>query len=313
MLRGEVTGASRDLLVAARLNMVPKAGNKYRPIRIECAVCRLFGAIASSIARKVIGPGLQPIQTGGGLRCGMEFGARMVDLAYRQGDAIIAVDLRNAFNAIRHRPIFEAITERYNPITRFFRWKYGTPSEMRDHSGQIVAYTRTGVGQGDPWGGLFFELGYQAALLRLSQHVAVEAVAYNLSNPDSPLLNSGHVVAYEDDTQVMGPIPLMFHIAPSISPIFAEHGFYVNIEKSYVTGDLTDCLPDQPDDFQIEPAGLVILGVPTGTNFYRRTKAQTILSDMAPPTAVLSLISPRTALHLLLQCYNLRPAYCELQ
>ena len=30
---------------------------------------------------------------------------------------------------------------------------------------------------------------------------------------------------------------------------------------------------------------------------------------MAPPTAVLSLISPRTALHLLLKCYNLRPAY----
>lgn len=33
------------------------------------------------------------------------------------------------------------------------------------------------------------------------------------------------------------------------------------------------------------------------------------MSDMAPPTAVLSLLSPRTALHLVLQCYNPRPAY----
>ena len=28
-------------------------------------------------------PGLQPTQTGGGLLCGVEFGARMADLAYR--------------------------------------------------------------------------------------------------------------------------------------------------------------------------------------------------------------------------------------
>lgn len=122
---------------------------------------------------------------------------------------------------------------------------------MRDHLGRVVAHTRIGVGQGDPWGGLLFELGYQAALLHLSQHVQDEATAYNRENPNSPLLKSGHVVAYEDDTQVMGPTPLMFRIAPSISPLLAEHGFYVNIEKSYINGDLTDALPDQPDHFQI--------------------------------------------------------------
>ena len=81
ILRGQIKGVARDLLVAARLNMVPKNTNKYRPIRIECAICRLFGATASDIARNVVGPGLQPIQTGGGLRCGVEFAARMADLA----------------------------------------------------------------------------------------------------------------------------------------------------------------------------------------------------------------------------------------
>ena len=91
MLRGEIHGTARNLLVAARLNMVPKNGNKYRPLRIECAVCRVFGTVASDVARKIVGPGLQPIQTGGDLRCGVEYGARMADLAYRQEDAIIAV------------------------------------------------------------------------------------------------------------------------------------------------------------------------------------------------------------------------------
>ena len=309
MLQGEIHGIARDLLVAARLNMVPKSGNKYRPIRIECAVCRLFGAVASDIARKVVGPGLQPIQTGGGLRCGVEFGARMADLAYRQEDAIIAVDIANAFNTVRHGPIFAAIMERYSPIARFFRWKYGSPSEMRDYSGTVVAHTRTGVGQGDPWGGLFFELGYQAALLHLSRHVNHEAAAYNRDNPSQPLLKSGHVVAYEDDTQIMGPPILMFRIASSIAPILASHGFYMNVEKSHITGYNTDLLPDQPEDFNIHPDGLVILGVPTGGHTFRQNKAQQILADMAPPTAVLSLLSPRTALHLLIQCYNSRPSY----
>ena len=156
--------------------------------------------------------------------------SRMADPAFRQRDAIIRVDLRNAFNTIRHRPIFDAIVERYNPIARFFRWKYGTSSEMRDHSGKIVANTRTGVGQGDPWGGLLIELGYQAALLHLSQHVQDESAAYNRANPYSPLLKSGHVFAYEDDTQVMGPTPLFLPF------LF----FSVNIHKSYITGQLMD-------------------------------------------------------------------------
>jgi Reverse transcriptase (RNA-dependent DNA polymerase) len=309
MLRGEITGVARDLLVSARLNMVPKDGNKYRPIRIECAVCRLFGATASDIARKAVGPGLHPTQTGGGLRCGVEFGARMADIAFRQQHAIIAVDIANAFNTVRHRPIFDAIMERHRPIARFFRWKYGTPSEMRDHSGNIVAHTRTGVGQGDPFGGTFFELGYQAALLHLSEHLQNEFAAYNRENPHHPLPQPGRVVAYEDDTQVMGPTILMFRIASSIAPILAEHGFYMNMDKSYITGYNTDMLPDQPDDFSIVPDGLIVLGVPTGTDNFRHAKAQQILKEMAPPTAVLSLLSPRTALHLLIQCYNQRPAY----
>ena len=156
VLRCEITGIARDLLVSARLNMVLKDDNKYRPIRIECAVYRHFGATASDIARKAVGPGLHPIQTGGSLRCGVEFDARIADIAFRQQHAIIAVDIANAFNTVRHHPIFDANMERYQPMARFFRWKYGTPSEMRDHSGNIVAHTRTGVGQGDPCGGTFF-------------------------------------------------------------------------------------------------------------------------------------------------------------
>ena len=84
---------------------------KFKPFTTEINNPSYFFQTVT-VARKVVGPGLQPIQTGGGLRCGVEFGARMADLAYRQGDAIIAVDIANAFNTVRHGPIFTAIIER---------------------------------------------------------------------------------------------------------------------------------------------------------------------------------------------------------
>jgi hypothetical protein len=136
---------------------------------------------------------------------------------------------------MRHDPIFDEIMERYNPIAAFSAGNTALP-----HSGTIVAHTRTGVGQGDPWGGLFFELGYQTALLQLSQHVRNEAAAFKTSRiPFNHCAWSGHVIAYEDDTQVMGPTTLVFRIASSIAPILAAHGFYMNIDKSYITGYCT--------------------------------------------------------------------------
>jgi hypothetical protein len=226
----------------------------------------------------------------------------MADIAFLQQHAIIAVDIANAFNTVHHRPIFDAIMERHRPMARFFRWKYGTPSEMRDHSGNIVAHTRTGVGQGDPFG------GNSATKLPSSTSPNIFA-AYNRESPHLPFPQPGRVVAYEDDTQVMGPTILMFRIDSSIALILAERGFYMNTDKSYITGYNTDMLPDQPDDFSIIPDCLTVLGVPTGTDNFRHAKAQQILKEMAPPTAVLSLLNPLTALHFLIQWYNQRPAY----
>ena len=40
---------------------------------------------------------------------------------------------------------------------------------MGNNAGITVASTRTGVGQGDPWGSLFFELAIQPSLLRTQE------------------------------------------------------------------------------------------------------------------------------------------------
>ena len=73
----------------------------------------------------------------------------------------------------------------------------------------------------------------------------------------------------------------MFRRASSISPLLADHGLTVNTDKSFITRYLTDGLFDPPNDFQIQPDGLIILGVPTGTSHYTRTQVQWILSDIS--------------------------------
>ena len=47
----------------------------------------------------------------------------------------------------------------------------------------------------------------------------------------------------------------------------------MNIQKSYITGLSTDCFANQPEDFNIHPNGMVILGVLTGGRTYRQAKA----------------------------------------
>ena len=104
----------------------------------------------------------RPLQLGGGLNHGAGIGARMSGLfLHREGSSVMSVDIENAFNSTRHRVIYDSLCLYYPSLLPFFRFKYEQSSPMRNNAGDIVAYTRTGVGQGDPWGSLFFELAIQ--------------------------------------------------------------------------------------------------------------------------------------------------------
>jgi hypothetical protein len=132
ILRRAISGEGRDLLVGARLIMIPKGANAYRPIRIECAMMRLLGAAACDQACLQVAPFLRPHQVGGGLKGGVEFGARLLNIGHNQGDTIISIDVENAFNSTRHINVFQEILDKAPKLARIFRWKYGTPSSMRD-------------------------------------------------------------------------------------------------------------------------------------------------------------------------------------
>ena len=310
ILQGRIEGEGRELLVTARLIMIPKPQGGLRPIRIECAIMRFMSATAAALARVVVSPLLRPIQLGGGLKCGVEFGARLLDAAYAREDAVISIDIANAFNTARHRAIWDGLAEKFPGILRYYRMKHEHPAKMIGNDGKTVAWTRTGVGQGDPWGGLFFEVGMHPALLQLAQEVRNVEASLNRQRPHNPVLRPGSVSAYEDDTQVRGELDVIFRVAPRIEGIFAQHGFAVSVPKSKITGpEVENYLDRAPDDFAIDSEGLIALGVPVGSAHFRRSTTETKVKSMEPPAEALKLLRPRTALQLLLSCISPRPSF----
>ena len=309
ILQGRIVGEGRELLVTARLIMIPKPQGGLRPIRIECAMMRLMSATAAALARVVVSPLLRPIQLGGGMKCGVEIGARLLDAAYCREDCIISVDIANAFNTTRHRFIWDALAEKFPGILRYFRMKHEMPAKMIGNDGAVVAWTRTGVGQGDPWAGLFFEVVVHPALLELTRAVKTVEAQLNREKPTEPVLRPGAVSAYEDDTQIRGEVAVMFRVAPQIEGIFANYGFTVNVSKSKITGSEIEGLHEPPDGFTMEQDGFIALGVPVGGYSYRERITEKFIGDMEPPLEALHLLRPRTAIQLLLKCVNPQSAF----
>jgi hypothetical protein len=180
---------------------------------------------------------------------------------------------------------------------------------MHDNDGSIVAHTCTGVGQGDPFSSVFFELALQPILLRLSEKVRTFERAYDVLHPESPIVRPRLVTAYEDDTSIRGEMAMMYDVAPYFAPIFEAYGFVVKVEKSFITCKDTDTMPDALEDFAISAEGIVALGVPIGSRNCTLHKTTELLFQMHPPKDALTLLTPRTGLLLLLKCFNSRPGF----
>ena len=312
VLQGRIVGVGRDLFVAGRLALIPKDKvGSVRPIRVECSISRAITSTISGVVKTNISDKLRPLQFGGGMTNGVEIAARLGQAAFDDGDLIISVDCKNAFNTMPHGVIFAGLLE-YDPsLIPYFRFKYGTPSVMRNDSGVIVARTCTGVGQGDPCGSLFFELGMQRTLLALRDKARDIEAEYNIDHPNSPVLRPAKVIAFADDASIVAQPDIAFRLAPFIEEIYGRDRLTLNPGKSYITGSTVDGEADipPPPDFHIESDGLIMLGVPIGKPHYVRTQVKDKIEEASPKTAALMMLHPRTAMILLMKCINAKPGY----
>ena len=307
IFRGEVRGEARELMVTARLIMVPKEAGGYRPITVQCAIQRLFGSVANDAARRILGDFLRPLQMGGGYKSGPDILVRELDECYAAGDVIIQCDAANAFNEARRGNMYDRVKEKVPGLARFFRFQYGTDSPLRNNQGVVIARSATGVAQGHPCSPLFFELGIQKALVELTALVVQAEAEYDQGSVIK-VARKGAVRAYEDDLFLHGEAEVMFIVAPHIAALCATHGIRIKVDKSKITGTNTDIM-QVPEDFVIESEGLIALGVPIGTPDYCTNSVRAKLLAMEPPTEALQFLRPRSQYQLLTKCFSVQPAY----
>ena len=181
-----------------------------------------------------------------------EIVSRADALAYDQGKAILSIDIKNAFNTTRLFIIHDGLLQADPSLLHYFRWRYGNPSTLRDNTGALVATTRTGVRQGDPWGSLLFEVAIQTSLRRLQARLVQLEEERNAEHPHDNIQGPRSVAAFEDDTQARSDPRIIFQLAPLIKDIFAIDGFTVNESKCKITGAGISALPnDAPHGFEI--------------------------------------------------------------
>ena len=277
-----------------RLVPLTKRGGGIRPIVIGEAWPRIVSRMASRALAPTLAPILLPFQWGIGSQAGPEVVAHAAHMfesvvECHRDMAVQTVDFRNAFNSIRRRPIHLAV-ERWAPaLLPWYRWAYGTSSQLFFADGNLATTCESGVRQGDPLACILFCLGIQSLLQDLQ-----------LRFPQLTLM------ADLDDLTAFGPLADMSAFMRDVSSAASEIGLTVHTEKSraWISPDTA-----APSTLAVTTRGHKLMGTFVGTREFQSEATELALEEYASTLAVLSTLDPTLAFPLLQSCVNTRPVY----
>jgi hypothetical protein len=305
---------SRGVLLAKE-GAHPDSAPAYRPIGINSCISRFVSRVASMAVAKQVGAKLTPFQVGVGIPSGCEIAAGLLSAhllsnSYApHGKAVLVLDAVNAFNTIHRQAIFEGLVTYCPELVRFFRWKYGQPSEIRGTDGSIIGYSESGCSQGDPLAMLYFCTGFQKVLIGLNARLSAAEELVRQDNPYRAQHNPvepGFTSGYADDGALAGEPEVLLIVTKHVDQEYAEVGLKVNHRKSAMLCQqphLDETLADIPSDLRITGTGLRILGVQIGTGaFVAGALTEAALKRPIPSRALTHLGNKQTALQLLSKC-----------
>jgi hypothetical protein len=171
MLSGKMLNATP--WTTCRLVPLIKLNGKLRPIAVGDTWLRFLGRIACPQVSRDVGQALLPHQYGVGIRGGAEKLIHQLNLVNEYMNAVLthpeilpdsynnmeeyledpivimSIDIANAYNTIRRRPIYEQIQQHCPNALRYFKWLYGSAAPLCLGSGELLCHSSTGVRQGD--------------------------------------------------------------------------------------------------------------------------------------------------------------------
>jgi hypothetical protein len=270
-LQGGLHAAIQQPLCAANLIPLSKKDGGIRPIAVGDVLRRVAGKVLLGMPdTKRELECLKPRQFG----VGVPFAAEMVGMgiqrladghlppdvseAWVQGQ----YDVKNAYNTM-HRSAFLQGARRQAPTSyNWLAWAYSFPAPLICQ-GKIIAYSKTGVHQGDSMAPTAFALGLDEALQTCAEQEA-----------ELPWVSW-----YLDDGTVVGPLDKVAAYTEALVPALAAIGLDINTDKSVVwgpgimkEGEARDTSPEEVRlghpirSFTVVPfgqsTGVTVLGVP---------------------------------------------------
>ena len=319
---------------AARLSAV---GEKARPIACGDTLRRLFTRIYTAANATRFSALFQPVgQFGVGVPCGVDKVGLTAQLIHEAGGTLIAIDGRNAFNAVSRTEVLRQAAEHIPEAYALVRKLYGSaaqPDLLFGMDGQALAAVMTsaeGVQQGDPLGPTLFSLvvlPIMQEFLRRFPEFGMPGFLDDLTIcilTGGPLLPELQAVRVAYDWLVLE---------------LAAVGIKVNTDKTVtlLPADAATRVPEEhkhrPHAFASEvlggvkvtsDPGLTIVGSPLGTQSHVEQAVAATLQDPAADTLLRSVAGMRDtqgAMTLLRMCYvsratflsrNARPEATEL-
>src|SRR5437899_1316571 len=157
------------------------------------------------------------------------------------GDALVKLDFRNAFNSLHREEIFSEVRRNIPEILPYVTLAYGGSSRLRFGSSTVLS--AEGTQQGDPLGALLFCLAI---------HPLLESLSSDL------------VFGYLDDLTIGGKISDVEDDVKRVTDVGSGMGLTLNVSKSELVSrnDVTADGGTLSSFSRVEAKDLTLLGAP---------------------------------------------------
>lgn len=260
-LKGELNKESAQILGSAALFPLNKPDNGIRPVAAGQVLRRMISKIAASKLKNTCKEFFFPHQLGSGIKSGANIAALSVQKViemYKDDPAYVLfkTDFQNAFNTPDRNKIFEEVMKVCPEIAKWVKYIYeNEPLLFLGDGGYLKSLT--GSQQGDPLGGLLFNLViHNKIILRIKQELP------------GLILN----VWFFDDGNIIGKVEDIVRVIQIIEEVGDEINLKINLSKSEIYWPTIDEQKWEliQNNIQRRRNGIEVLGTPIGNDEYIR-------------------------------------------
>ncbi len=304
-----------DQWLVSRAVLLPKPNGGLRPLGIGETWYRLLNRCILTNIGPYVGDKLLPLQLGCSIKGGCEIGARLAQVVLDTDEryVLIKTDFKNAFNLIPRINLYNGIREYCPQLCKWFRWAYGSPSDLRDATGTLLGRSSTGCKQGDPLAFLLFCVGVQNCLININDEVS-ETYTRACDNAHEDVGPKPGVFGYADDFTIFASWKLVPQLCVLIKNLTEAANLQLNADKCSITvssENIRTALSELNPLFKQITVGSDVLGCPTGTAEYRKQSAAKLVDSICKsfPGLVKLELPARVVTTLLKFCISPRAGY----